>query len=168
MTHFTLILIIMLDLTEEWCVYGTVVTAYTSHYAKNKIHFEMSPICYQALISIMPMARQGLASWYRISNSCLNWNLCCSTDNVQVRSHPARMDERNFGVCLLKRIAVLVVRKCTCLLARMMSWFENEMKSCGFWNLSKLCLTVLKLNKSLASPSHKFLWIVQIVWNISL
>lgn len=76
-------------------MYDMIVTAYTSHYAKNKVHFEMSPIRYQALISIVPIPRQGLASWYRTNNFCLNWNSCCSPDNVQVRSHPARMDDRN-------------------------------------------------------------------------
>lgn len=76
-------------------MYGTVVTAHTSHDAKNKIHCETSPIFHQALINVMPIPRQGLVSQYRISNFCLNWNLCCSADNVRVRSHPARMDDRN-------------------------------------------------------------------------
>lgn len=74
MTHFTLVLFIMLDITEQQCVYGTVVTAYTNHYAQNKIHVEMSPVGYQALERIMPIPRQGLASQYRVNHFCLNWN----------------------------------------------------------------------------------------------
>jgi len=107
-THFTLLLVTAPGVTEGRGVCGMVVTAYASLYAKNKIQVEMSPVCYQAVISTVPRPRQGLAARRRINHSSLDWISCCAAGDARVRARPAGMGDRNQWVCPLKRIAVSI------------------------------------------------------------